>query len=202
MIVPPAAPKSSRDLDLARRCASGDRAAQCQLFEDQRERVHIVLFRVLGSNQDMEDLVQESFIQIFSSLARYRGEASLGTWVDRITARTAFRYLSNRPARMARLELVSQHAIAPGSGAEAQAHAREVARRVYTILDRLPPKYRIAYALHVIDERPIAEVATIIEVSLVAARSRVWRARRLLEKRAKTDPVLRDFLSQGKQEPS
>jgi RNA polymerase sigma-70 factor (ECF subfamily) len=193
-------PKSAADLDLAQRCAAGDRAAHRLLFDTQRERVHIVLFRILGSNQDIDDLVQEAFVQIFRSLPRYRGEASLATWVDRITARTAFRYLSSRPVRTVRLELVSQHLETSDPNLEEHAHLREVARRLYAILDRLAPKYRVAYALHVVDERPLAEVATIVDISLVAARTRVWRAQRMVEKRAKSDPVLRDFLSQQKRD--
>ena len=189
---------SSVDLNLARRCVQGDRAAQQRLFDEQRERVHIILFRILGSNRDMEDLVQEAFVAVFRSLSGYRGEASLATWVDRITTRVAFRFLSRTPPATVRLELVSSEVAADRPTAEEELHTREVARRLYALLDRLDPKYRVAYALHVIDDRPITEVAAITEVSLVAAKNRAWRARRMVWNRAQSDPVLRDFLIQRK----
>jgi RNA polymerase sigma-70 factor (ECF subfamily) len=185
-------------VDLARRCVAGESAAHEELFTAQRERVHLVLFRILGANQDIEDLLQEAFVQIYRSLARYRGEASLATWVDRITARTAFRYLSRRAPRSVRLELVSARVTAQAPDVEEHAHLKDVARRLYSILERLAPKYRIAYALHVVDERPIAEVASIIDASAVATRTRVWRAQRMVEERAKVDPVLCDFLAEPK----
>jgi RNA polymerase sigma-70 factor (ECF subfamily) len=182
------------DLALAQRCASGDRPAQRQLFQAQKQRVHVILFRILGTNRDLEDVLQDAFVEIFRSLGRFRGEASLGTWIDRITARTAFRYLSSRTPDAVRLEVISQYEPGQGPDLEDELYLRDVARRLYTVLDRLEPKYRIAYALHVVDERSLAEVAAMTEVSLFAAKNRVWRARQMVNDRAKSDPVLREFL--------
>ncbi len=186
--------KAPEDLQLAGRCASGDRAAQRLLFSDQKRRVHATLYRVLGSNREIEDLVQEAFIEIFKSLTRFRGEAQLSTWVDRITARVAYRYLSRKRPGHVHLEAVPEVATGDPS-AERRAIARDAARRIYQLLDRLDPKYRIPFTLHVIDGRPLREVAEITEASLVATKSRVWRARREVFKRAKKDPALAAFLS-------
>jgi RNA polymerase sigma-70 factor (ECF subfamily) len=185
--------RPNTDIELARRSALGDRTAQRQLFDEQRRRVHWILFRILGSNVEIEDLIQEAFLAIFRSLADYRGEASLSTWVDRIATRTAYRHLSKSPERTTRLEALPTWSTIQ-SELEEEIHLRDVARRLYTILDRLQPKYRIAYALHVIDGRSISEVARLTEVTLVAAKNRVWRARRMMERHAKADPVLREFL--------
>jgi RNA polymerase sigma-70 factor, ECF subfamily len=192
----PTAPQPRRaDLDLATRCVQGDRAAQEQLFDAQRQRVHRILYRVLGSNRDLEDLAQEAFVAVFRSLAGFRGEASLSTWVDRITTRVALRHLSRTPVA-ARLELVRVDAAFEAPSPEEQLHQREIARRLYGVLDRLAPKYRIAYALHEVDGRPIAEVAVLTEVSVVAAKNRVWRARRQVHRAARLDPVLGEFLGE------
>jgi RNA polymerase sigma-70 factor (ECF subfamily) len=181
------------DLALAGLCAGGDRAAQRELFRSHRRQVHATLYRVLGSNRDMEDLVQEAFIEIFRSLDRFRGEARLSTWIDRITARVAYHYLRRKRPEPVRLESVPEPADADAT-AEQRAQGREAARRLYRILDRLDPAQRIAFALHVIDDRPLREVADVTESSLVATKSRVWRARRELEKRARKDPVLAAFV--------
>jgi hypothetical protein len=54
---------------------------------------------------------------------------------------------------------------------------------------------RLAITLHVIDDRPVAEVAKMMDASVVATKTRVWRARRHLEKCARRDPSLEAFLS-------
>ena len=62
-------------------------------------------------------------------------------------------------------------------------------------LDKLDPKMRVAFALAVVDGLSLAEVAQLTESSLVAVKTRVWRARRELMKRAAKDPVLASYLA-------
>jgi RNA polymerase sigma-70 factor, ECF subfamily len=181
------------DVELARRCVSGDTKAQMEVFRRQKQRVHATLYRILGSNADMDDLVQESFIEIFRSLQTFRGDALLSTWIDRITVRVAYAHIARRKPDTVRLSLVPE---APSSDANAEerATAREAARRLYAILDRIEPNQRIAYTLHVIDGRPIPEVAGIMNASVVTTKVRAWRAARIVEKRAQHDPLLADFV--------
>jgi RNA polymerase sigma-70 factor (ECF subfamily) len=181
------------DVRLVERCLAGERAAQRDLFRAHRKRVHATLFRILGSNASMDDLVQEAFMNVFRSLRTYRGEASLGTWIDRCTVRVAYACISKRKARPPQLELVHD---APSSDASAEqrAIAREAARHLYDALDRMDAKLRLSFTLHAIDGRPLAEVAELMDASLVATKTRVWRARRELAERARRDPVLAGFL--------
>ena len=60
----PVAARFSRrdDVDLARRCVSGDQTAHRELFQRERRRVHVILFRVLGSNADMDDLLDRKSV--------------------------------------------------------------------------------------------------------------------------------------------
>jgi RNA polymerase sigma-70 factor (ECF subfamily) len=177
------------DLDFASRCAGGDRSAQRELFDRELDHVHATLYRILGPNRDLEDLAQEVFLEVFRSLASYRGEAKLATWIARVTAHVAFRYLGRRGRPTVWLESVPERAAGDPS-AERQLAARRALRRMYEILGALDPAVRIAFALAVIDERPLDEVATVMQASLVATKSRVWRARRRLRR----DPIVCAFL--------
>jgi RNA polymerase sigma-70 factor (ECF subfamily) len=181
------------DLALADRCVSGDRAAQRELFQREKRRVHATLYRVLGSNNEMEDLVQDAFIEVFKSLARFRGEAQLATWIDRITVRVAYAHLTRRRLRAARLESVPEMP-AHDASAEQRVAMRQAARRLYEVLDRLDVKLRLAFTLHAFDGRPLAEVAELMGASVMATKTRVWRARRVVEKQARRDPHLAEFL--------
>jgi RNA polymerase sigma-70 factor (ECF subfamily) len=73
--------------------------------------------------------------------------------------------------------------------------AREAARRLYSELDRIEPVQRLAFTLHAVDGRPLEEVADLMGATLVATKSRVWRARQALEKRARRDPLLGRFVA-------
>jgi RNA polymerase sigma-70 factor (ECF subfamily) len=181
------------DIDLAARCAAGEREAQRTLFRDYRERMHATLYRIMGSNRDMEDLVQEAFLQVFRSIQSYRGEARLATWISRITTRVAYAYLSRRGPASVALESVPETPL-DEPGAEDRALAREAMRRVYEVLERLDAKHRIAFSLHVIDGRSVKEVADLTESSVTATKTRIWRARKEIDKRAARDPLLAGFL--------
>ena len=184
------------DLMLVDRCLGGEQAAARELFRAHEGRVHATLFRVLGSNRDMDDLLQEAFIQVFRSLKGFRGEARLSTWIDRITARVAYRYLSRKRGAPPTVALEEE----PSGGtieASERALAREGVRRLYAALDELGPAARLAFTLHEIDGRPVADVARCVGASVTATKLRIWRARRALEARAAGDAVLAEFLREG-----
>jgi len=188
-------PASNREseLELAKRCASGDRTAQRELFFGYRRSVHATLYRILGGNNEIEDLVQDSFFQVLKSIGGYRGDAALATWIGRIATRVAFAYIRKRPRIPTPLESVA-HVPEDRADVEHQAIAREALRRLYAALDRVEAKQRIAYALHVIDGRSMREVAALTGATIVATKSRVWRARREVNRRAAKDPLLATYL--------
>jgi RNA polymerase sigma-70 factor (ECF subfamily) len=185
--------RSPDDLALARRCVAGDRAAQRMLFERELKRVHAVLYRVLGSNTAIDDLIQEAFLEIFRTLGHFRGEASLATWIDRCTVRVAYAYLTGKRRRGPLLQVVPEVPSGDPS-AEERAMARQAARRLYLELERIEPTQRLAFTRHAVDGRPLDEVARLMDATLVATKARVWRARQQLEKRARRDPLLAEFL--------
>jgi RNA polymerase sigma-70 factor (ECF subfamily) len=192
---PPDRRTLQEDVALAARCVAGDRVAQEELFGSFRKRVHATLYRLIRSNAvgAMDDLVQEAFLNVFRSLRIYRGEASLATWVDRCTVRVAYAWIAQRKSRPPPLALV-QEMPAGDPSAERRMLAREAARHFFAALEKLEPKLRLAFMLHAMDGRPLVEVAELMDSSLVATKTRVWRARRALAERALKDPVLAGFV--------
>ena len=186
------------DVLLVDRCLTGEPAATRELFRRHRNRVHASLFRVLGSNRDMDDLLQDAFIQVFQSLRGWRAEASLATWIDRVSVRVAYRYLSQRGRRIQTDPMVDDESI-PGGEQTDDRHqlARDGVRRLYAVLDDLGAASRLAFTLHEIDGRPLAEVADLVGSTVTATKLRVWRARKRIETAAAADPVLREFLAEG-----
>lgn len=204
MEMPPLESPTSRKLQLVsgtdedefvRRCVAGEKSAQRALFERERLRLHRLLFRMVGSNLHVDDLLQEAFLEIFRSLPTFRGESSLRTWMDRCTTRVAFAYFRQKSRRPAMESVQEVPSLVPG--AEERAALREAARHLYAELDRLEPRQRLAFTLYAIENMPIKEIAEVTESSAGATKLRVWRARRAIEKRAKKDPLLAEFLSAG-----
>src|SRR5262245_19155710 len=151
------------DILLVDRCLTGEPAATRELFRRHRGRVHACLFRVLGTNRDMDDLLQEAFIQVFQSLRGWRAEASLATWIDRVSVRVAYRYLSQKHRRVQTDPIADDDALPGGEGPTARRQlARDGVKRLYAVLDELGAAARLAFTLHENDGRPLAEVADLV----------------------------------------
>lgn len=192
MRVAPAAVRD-HDRDLAHRAASGDRGAQRELFLAQRGAVHHALYRILGANRDLEDLLQDAFFEIFRALPSFRGDSTLSRWCQTIATRVAYLTISRRRPQPVDLALVEE-ILPDGIDARKQVVLREAARRLYAALDRVEAKQRVAFALAVIDGRSLAEVAELTDSTVIAVKTRVWRARKDLMKRAAKDEVLSGYL--------
>jgi RNA polymerase sigma-70 factor (ECF subfamily) len=184
----------AEDNDLVARCVSGHRSAQRQLFELHKRRVYGIVVRILGPTPHVDDVVQDAFVNVFSRLSTFRGEASLSSWIDRCAVRAALNWLRSRRSRQ-HLELVADNVASDDPSAERRALAREAARHLYAVLEQLPAKQRTAFALFAIEGRSLIEVAGLMDATVVATKGRVWRARTFVEKRAKADPILAKYVA-------
>jgi RNA polymerase sigma-70 factor (ECF subfamily) len=176
-------------------CCAGDPGALDRFYRDHVDRVTRVIARLIGPSPDVEDLVQATFIEALQSLTTFRGEASLSTWVVRIGVHVVAHHLRRGVRRPAPLQLLSDHD-EPGDAAapaDRQLDAGRLAHRVHALLDRIAPKKRIAFLLHVMEGYSVEEVAALTGASRAATKSRIWFARRELLKLARHDPALRDL---------
>ena len=178
---------------LVDRCNRGEEAATRELFRSYHKRVHGTLYRILGSSRDIDDLTQDSFIQVFKSLPTFRAEAKLATWIDRITVRVAYRHIAKQKKLPLPDDTLDEEQ-SPRPGPGHQAASREGVRRLYAALAQLPAASRVAFALHEIDGRSVSEVADLVGASKSACKLRIWRARRTLFKLASADPILAELL--------
>lgn len=194
-LVIPTSPAS--DAELVAASLAGDEPAQRVLFRREYPRVHATVYRLLGNLREVDDLVQETFIAAFRALATFRGDAKLSTWIDRIAVRVVFHHIRARKVTVS-LESVRE----PGTSGEIedQTHARDGLRRLYAVLATMSPDARAAFALYAIDGRSIAEVAAVTGTTTIAAKLRIWRARREVTRQAEADPVLAEFLTTRREE--
>lgn len=194
LVVPPS---TRTDAELIAACVGGDERAQRELFRREYPRVNATIYRLLGSTRDVDDLAQETFIAVFRALSTFRGDSKLSTWIDRIAVRVVFHHIRARKPTVS-LEMLPERA--SGADVDDQTHARDGLRRLYAVLSTMSPDARAAFALYAIDGRSIAEVADITNTSVVAAKLRIWRARREVTRQAVADPVLNEFIATHSEE--
>ena len=88
-----------RDVALVRRFNGGDEGAFAEIVALHRGRLFAVAFPLLKNRADADEIVQDTFVRAYRGLARFRGDAALGTWLHRIAlnlSHNRYRYLYRR----------------------------------------------------------------------------------------------------------
>ena len=141
---------------------------------------------------EVEDLVQQVYVQILQSLRSFRGESAFTTWVDRITVRTVLKHRRSLATRPAPAPLDEELQEGPGRGA---AEARVTLGRAIDLLERISPRRRTALVLHLVAGHSTAEIAEIMGCTRVTAKALVLRGRKDLVALGQKDPHIRDLLA-------
>lgn len=184
----PAGPSTHARIEAARH---GDAAALESLLRELLPRMRRILARVLGPGADLDDATQDAAIAVAEALVRFEGRAKLETFVYQITIRVAYRYLAAKRRRPT-LGLVAPPAdeVDP----ESRAIDRELLRRLYDCLARLPEKRRVAFVLCAVEGIDIESAAEIERTTAGAIRSRLMHARREIGRRMGHDPYVRRLM--------
>jgi len=172
---------------LVERARGGDRAAGDALVRAFAPEVYGLLFRVVRSHEDAEDLTQETFVRALGALDLYRGDAPFVAWLLRIAVHVGRDHVRRRGRKPDRLALEAlrdagrEVADPRASDAMRAVHDSDVlARALARALDALPVSLRAALALRVLEGREYGEVAAALGVRPATARTQVMKARRAL----------------------
>jgi RNA polymerase sigma-70 factor (ECF subfamily) len=163
------------DATLVARAQDGDLDAFAELVRRHESRVRGVLVRLLDDDRDVEEAVQDTFVQAWRHLDRFRGEAQLFTWLYRIATNEAF--MRRRRKRPQTTELDEGTAQSDAAGPEAAAEAGDVRDFLLACIRELPFEYRAPLVLRDVEGLSNQEVADVLDISLAAAKSRIHRAR-------------------------
>ena len=162
----------------------GDAREFKKLFELHAPRVLNTALYVLGNLQDAEDVTQEVFKSVYLGLPGFKEEASVNTWMYRITLNKCNEFLraKNRKKRKGIfLSLFDSLPIETTESPELMFILKEAEWRLWQRIQALPEKQRIAMTLFAMDDLSYQEIAGIMNVSVSAIESLLFRARTKLK---------------------
>lgn len=178
---PATAPSSPDDLEVVRAAQSGAAWAQEVLVRRNFGLVRGMAYRLLGSSRELDDVVQEVFVQMLRSLRRVGDPALFRTWLGRVTMNVAISSLRERRRQRRWSELhrsMPLDTLPHASGASPELLGE--LRAVYRALDQLPEKRRIVLILRRIEELELTEIAAMMNTSLATIKRWLSRADREL----------------------
>ena len=176
------------DEDLVELISSGDHDAFANLYERYFKRIYHFVNRRLNNTADVEETVQDVFINVFSSIDSYRREAPFAAWIFGVTRRTIASRFKRKRHPTVPLDAEESDKMRADQGASpAQPSAIETIeykQRVTTInrlvKNRLSGDQQVMFDLHHVQDRPIHEIAATLGRSENAIKSNLYRARKIL----------------------
>ena len=176
------------------RWRAGDETAFDDLFHTYRKLVHSLLYQLLSERDELEDVVQTAFLEIFNSLHRFEGRSKLSSWIAKVTLHVGYHHLRHRRVRpnIYRAESLSyDHQTEDDRvNPEAQTLRKEAAARLRQVVGTLSPRKRTVFILNDLQGLPQEEIAEIVGTNVATVRTRLFYARRDFWKKIKSDPVL------------
>ncbi len=177
------------DEELVARVLAGDEASYGTLVTRYRDYVYTIAVRIVGNDEDAEDVAQETFVRAFRALPRFRGDSKFSSWLYRIATNRALTHLKRRRRRGFAVDI--------GSGSHVEADVlddgrsrelspelmvrdREFRRAVRAAVLELPEQYRVVVTLFYLEERSYKEVAATLGIPMGTLKTHLHRARALL----------------------
>ena len=164
---------------LVEQARKGDRTAMRQIYDCYSRYLTATCSRYLPDDGDLRDVLQDSFVKIFSSLDRfdYRGEGSLKAWMRQISVNEALKLLRKRK----RSDTVEYKWDLPDKEDEEEPDIGEVPPSVIQgFIRALPEGYRTVLNLYAFEEKSHKEIAGLLGISESTSASQLHRARAIL----------------------
>jgi RNA polymerase sigma-70 factor (ECF subfamily) len=195
LAVPARLPTRSHMTDedgLVRRAAAGEPAAFRALFDRHKSDVARLVWRMLGAPADLDDVVQEVFVQVYRSLKDFRGQAKFTTWLHRVTVNVVLMHRRSARSRPVLTEEAPSDLVADSAQTlpDEDAERRERMRAFQRLLGRLADKKRIVFVLHELEGMTPAEIAEVVGAPVLTVRTRLFYARREIEDMLHEEPSL------------
>jgi len=166
-------------MELVEQARAGDRQAFRTLVDRYEDSIAATVVGMLGPSAEVDDVVQEVFIQFYRSMDRFRGDSKVSTYLRRIAINRSLDVLRRRKRMLARFlsRDDEQHPIhEPSRDARHDADQDEQTALVRRAIGQLPPKHRAVVLLRMIEGYSTEETAQILDIAYGTVLSRLSRA--------------------------
>ena len=177
------------DEELIARVLAGDEASYGTLVTRYQDYVYTIAVRIVGNDEDAEDVAQGAFVRAYRALPRFRGDSKFSSWLYRIATNRALTHLKRRRRRAVTVDIESGPHVEAGVIDDARGEEmspelvvrdEEFRRAVRAAVLELPEQYRVVVTLFYLEERSYKEVAATLGIPMGTLKTHLHRARALL----------------------
>jgi len=182
------------DEELIQKALAGNQAAYKELLNRHQRAIFNIILKIVRNRDETEDLVQETFMRAFHSLATYRSEYRFSTWLYKIAANCAIDSIRKKKIEALSLDKPIEtkdgkvEIDLPDNSSNPEENLWQKQRRmsIDEAIDSLPEKYREVIVYRHRDDQSYEEIAQILKLPVGTVKARIFRARELLKKKLKS----------------
>ncbi len=175
---------NSSEQELVLACAAGEKLAQKRVYELFSGKMLNICRRYAKDQEHARDLMHDGFIKVFLSIGKFKGKASLQTWITRIMINNSISAIRKEVRRGIKVNLEDiQLAETQVDEFELQDAERLTARDVFEKVNELPLGYRTVFSMYVLDGFSHREIADELDISEGTSKSQLAKAKKLLAKK-------------------
>jgi RNA polymerase sigma-70 factor (ECF subfamily) len=169
-----------QDRELVERARLGERTALTALTDKYRDRVFVLINRMINDRERAEELAFESFIRAFKNLKTFRGEAKFSSWLYRIAVNTALAERSKKRLEQVSLESIGNLPADQSSQPDLVYQGLFAGKVVDDALNQLPPHYATALRLFYLRGVGYVEIAELMKIPIGTVKTYLHRGKRAL----------------------
>lgn len=168
-------------------CLKGTNSAQRRLFEHYYKFVYNKIFRYVSNHHDTEDVLVESFNQVFKNLNafEFRGEGSLKRWICKIAINQSIKAIQKKKP----INYIGDHRelerLQQLENEENMDLTNESAKRIMAIVNKMPIGYKTVFMMNILEGYSHQEIADVLGISRNTSKSQMLKARRYIYKELK-----------------
>jgi len=160
-------------------CLKNDRQKQGELYRMFASRMYGICLRYTGNTMDAQDILQEGFVKIFSSMKQFNGQGSFEGWMKRIFINMALDKYRSRITHLSVDDLNDDNTGLKDSEASAIEMLSE--KEILNAIRNLPDQYRLVFNLYILEGMSHHEIAEMLNIGVSTSRSNLARAKTLLK---------------------
>lgn len=180
---------------LAKLSRGGDRRAFAELVELYKDKIYHLGYRMLNQKQEAEDVVQETFLRVYTNLERYDENQKFSTWIYRIATNLCIDRLRKRKpsysidAEMTNGEGTDWHVILASKdpGPDEELILSETQTNIREAIQTLPDKYKAVVILRYLHDMSLQEIGEVLDMPVTTIKTRVHRGREFLRKKLQSE---------------
>ena len=171
--------QQSEDHALIVALMAGDNKSAEVFYNRYAGKMLVVCMRYADSRMEAEDILQESFIKIFSKMNTFRGDGSLEGWIKRIVINTAIKQYHKKNYLQPITDDIQNESYETDPEENKMDFSLE---ELLEMIQNLSPRYRIVFSMYAIDGHSHKEIAEMLKISEGTSKSQLSRARFVLQK--------------------